>query len=165
MNRDFTKIKSISICCQSAANCFRFSSRAKISRLKKVGYNGTLPVLGMSSHKGNNTILSAKWKRGEAVTFFDASFTITDYGACSVVYPYLDFENPKTKNMETRNYDGQTLDDEAIAIFNNGPTPASFIVYFKSFQQNINTIFTTNKREKMSIQYTVPGFEPITFGT
>ena len=43
--------------------------------------------------------------------------------------------------------------------------PASFIVYFRSFQANIITIFTTNMCEKMSIQYIVPGFEPTTFGT
>ena len=32
-------------------------------------------------------------------------------------------------------------------FFKNGPTPASF-VYFRSFQTNIVTIFTTNKCEK-----------------
>ena len=37
-----------------------------------------------------------------------------------------------------------------------------FFVYFRSFQTNI-TIFTIC--EKMSIQYTVLGFEPTTFGT
>ena len=48
-------------------------------------------------------------------------------------------------------------------IFNNGqPRPLlSFI--FGSFQTNINTIDATNKCEKMSIQYMVPGFEPTTF--
>ena len=45
-------------------------------------------------------------------------------------------------------------------VFLNGPTPASFIAYFRSFQTNIITIFTTKICEKMSIQYTVPGFEP-----
>ena len=35
---------------------------------------------------------------------------------------------------------------------------------FSSFQTNF-TIFTTNKCEKMSIQYTVLGFEPTIFGT
>ena len=49
-------------------------------------------------------------------------------------------------------------------FFKNGPNPASFIIYFWSFQTNIITIFTTNICEKMSIQYTVPGFEPMTFG-
>ena len=35
---------------------------------------------------------------------------------------------------------------------------------FLSFQTNI-PIFTTNGREKTSIQYTALGFEPTTFGT
>ena len=43
--------------------------------------------------------------------------------------------------------------------------PGLFFVYFWSFQANIITIFTTNICEKMSIQYTVQGFEPTTFGT
>ena len=39
-----------------------------------------------------------------------------------------------------------------------------FFAYFRSFQTN-TTIFTTNICEKMSIQYTAPGFKPTTFGT
>ena len=42
--------------------------------------------------------------------------------------------------------------------------PRPLFIYFRLFQTNI-TIFTTNKCEKMSIQYTVLGFEPTTFGT
>ena len=42
--------------------------------------------------------------------------------------------------------------------------PGLFFVYFRSFQTNI-TIFTAYTCKKMSIQYTVPGFEPTTFGT
>ena len=37
-----------------------------------------------------------------------------------------------------------------------------FFIYFRLFK---NTIFTTNKYEKMSIQYTVQGFELMTFET
>ena len=48
-------------------------------------------------------------------------------------------------------------------FFKNGPTPASFLFIFGLLQANIITIFTTNIREKMSIQYTVLGFEPTTF--
>ena len=42
--------------------------------------------------------------------------------------------------------------------------PRPLFHLFSSFQTHI-TIFTTNKCEKMSIQYTVLGFEPTTFGT
>ena len=46
-------------------------------------------------------------------------------------------------------------------FFKNGSTPASFFVYFRFFQTS-NKIFTTNKCEKMSIQYTTQEFEPTT---
>ena len=46
-------------------------------------------------------------------------------------------------------------------LFINGPSQPLFRL-FSSFQRNI---FTTNKCEKMSIQYKVLGFEPITFET
>ena len=47
-----------------------------------------------------------------------------------------------------------------LTLLKNGPAPASFSFIFGLFQTNI-----TNICEKMSIQYTVPGFEPTTFGT
>ena len=47
------------------------------------------------------------------------------------------------------------LNRYSLRCFLNGPTPASFFVYFWSFQTNIFT---------MSIQYMVLGFEPTIFG-
>ena len=46
----------------------------------------------------------------------------------------------------------------------NGPTPASFSFIFGLFQTN-NTICTANQCEKISIQYTAPGYEPTTSQT
>ena len=60
-----------------------------------------------------------------------------------------------------RSYTGHPL---LFQLFLNGPSPASFSFIFGLFQTN-NTIFTTNICEKMSIQYMVPGFEPMTFRT
>ena len=50
-----------------------------------------------------------------------------------------------------------------LIFFKNGPTPASFCLFsiFSNKQYN----FTTNICEKMSMQYTVPRFEPMTFRT
>ena len=45
----------------------------------------------------------------------------------------------------------------------NWPTPASFSFIFGLFKQTLQ-FFTTNICEKMSIQFTVPGFKPTTFG-
>ena len=82
------------------------------SRLKRIGYNGIIPVLQLSSHKSNDTILSVIWKRTFEKNFFDASFTITDYGACSIIYPYLDLENPGTKDLGSKHYNGSTYYNE-----------------------------------------------------
>ena len=42
---------------------------------------------------------------------------------------------------------------------------ADFFRLFSVFFKQTLQIFSTNICEKMSIQYTVPGFEPTTFGT
>ena len=46
--------------------------------------------------------------------------------------------------------------------FLNGPTPATFRFYFRSFQTNKQFLQQINVKNVMSIQYAVPGFEPIT---
>ena len=43
---------------------------------------------------------------------------------------------------------GLAINFKFYLFLKNGPTPASFIVYFRSFQTNIITNFTTNKCEK-----------------
>ena len=47
-------------------------------------------------------------------------------------------------------------------VFLNRPTPASFSFIFGLFQTNVDIIFTMNQCEKMSNQYTAPGFKPTT---
>ena len=44
--------------------------------------------------------------------------------------------------------DGHLVAGQRQFLLKNGPTPASFIIYFWSFQTNIITIFTTNICEK-----------------
>ena len=53
------------------------------------------------------------------------------------------------------------LNYSLIIVFLNGPTPASFSFIFVFSNKYYN--FTTNICEKISIQYTVPGFKPTTF--
>ena len=53
---------------------------------------------------------------------------------------------------------------QTFVILKNGPTLASFHLYRSSSNKH-NYNFTKNINEKMSIQYTVLGFEPTTFGT
>ena len=49
-------------------------------------------------------------------------------------------------------------------FFKKLTNPGLFFIYFWSFQTN-NTIFTANRCEKMSIQYTALGFKPTAFQT
>jgi hypothetical protein len=87
-------------------------------RLKRVGWDNKTPVLQLSSHKSEDTFLSYNWKSKYEKNFFKSYFTITDYGACSVVYPYLDFEFGLTKNATNRQYDGLIVYKEVIFIHN-----------------------------------------------
>ena len=55
------------------------------------------------------------------------------------------------------------IERHRLSISFNRANPGLFFVYFRSFRAKI-TIFTTNICEKMSTQYMVTGFEPMTFG-
>ena len=46
-----------------------------------------------------------------------------------------------------------------VVFFKKWANPGLFFVYFRNFQTNIKN-FKTKICQKMSIQYTVPGFEP-----
>jgi hypothetical protein len=85
-----------------------------VSRMKKLGWNKTIAIVELSSHNSEDIILSYTWKTKFEYNFFKSYFTLTDYGACSIVYPYLDFENPSTRNLTSRQYDGVTLYDKVF---------------------------------------------------
>ena len=73
-----------------------------------------MAIIELSSHNSDDILLSYTWKTNFEYNFFKSYFTLTDYGACSIIYPYLDFENPGTKNLTTRQYDGVTLYDKVM---------------------------------------------------
>ena len=51
-----------------------------------------------------------------------------------------------------------------LLLFKKWANPGLFFIYFRPSEETLQ-FFTTNKCEKISIQYTVPGFELTTFGT
>ena len=55
---------------------------------------------------------------------------------------------------------GKSCVEEGEFFLKKWANPGLFLIYFRSFQTNIITIFTTNICQKESIQYQVPGFEP-----
>ena len=53
----------------------------------------------------------------------------------------------------------------SLAIFFEWGNPSRFFVSFWSFQTNITILQQINVKNVMSIQYTLPGFEPMTSQT
>ena len=50
--------------------------------------------------------------------FFKSFHSLTDYGSCANIYPYLDFENPHTKDATDRQYKGEYLNNVTYGVRN-----------------------------------------------
>jgi hypothetical protein len=50
---------------------------------------------------------SLEWSQQYYRKFFDAYSVLTDYGACCLIVPYLDFVNPRTKNIDPDEYSAE----------------------------------------------------------
>ena len=75
---------------------------------------------------------------------------------------------PRVKEIEIKSStrllrSAQKVIKDLVYFFKKMGHPQTLFRLFSSFQTNF-TIFTTNKCEKMSIQLTVLGFKPTTFG-
>ena len=55
----------------------------------------------------SDLILYVDWKREYGHTFYDAYLTATDYGVCCLIIPWLDFENPSTKDKPPSEFTGE----------------------------------------------------------
>jgi len=52
------------------------------------------------------TLLFPDWSFGITTHYFYDSFkSMTDYGSCCLIVPYLNLINPKTKNLNPSEYD------------------------------------------------------------
>ena len=76
----------------------------------------------ISTQKCSDTILRVIWKNNAEYTrvFFNAYKTSTDYGACCLITPYLDFENPKLVGVNPQFYTGQDYLDIPKGLTRNG---------------------------------------------
>ena len=64
-----------------------------------------------------------KWKNLYTAYFFSSYHSLTDYGACSNILPVLDFENPFTRDLTNRQYNGTFLNNITYGVrngINNG---------------------------------------------
>jgi len=51
--------------------------------------------------------------------FFESSLESTDFGTCCLITPYLNFENPETKNIPAGSYEGYHYHAIPTGIRNN----------------------------------------------
>ena len=83
-------------------------------------WNSYTRFLDVSSQNCSDMILGARWKSNFNTTFYDAFKTSTDYGACCLITPYLDLENPKTRHISARNYKGKHYHSIPKGLTRNG---------------------------------------------
>ena len=84
------------------------------------GWDENTPFYKASSQNCSDMILKADWKSIYSRDFYDAFKTATDYGACCLITPYLDFQNPKTKDISPENYTGADYHSIPKGVTRNG---------------------------------------------
>ena len=52
----------------------------------------------------NSCYRNPEWSQKAHRKFFDSYSVLTDYGACCLILPYLDFINPATKDLNPNEY-------------------------------------------------------------
>ncbi len=79
------------------------------SLMTKIGWNETENFAALASQKETDTLLMVNWKSKYESFFFNSFLALTDFGACPLIYPYLDFEYGPTKDSQDRQYNGSII--------------------------------------------------------
>ena len=77
--------------------------------MAKIGWNQDTTFLDVASQKPKDALLRVTWKDYPPKYYFQSFLSLTDYGACGLIIPNLDFENELTKDMTDRQYSGKLL--------------------------------------------------------
>ena len=88
----------------------------------KYDWNEYTRFYNISSQNCSDMIIRVIWKSNEnyTETFFDAFKSSTDYGACCLITPYLDLENPTTKAQKSSDYTGEQYRSIPKGLTRNG---------------------------------------------
>jgi hypothetical protein len=84
------------------------------------GWNDHTPFYKLASQNCSDMLILTEWKSKGAYKFYDAWQTATDYGACCLITPYLDFENPETRNRPASTYTGADYNSIPTGNTRNG---------------------------------------------
>ena len=76
---------------------------------KKYNYTQTTSFTSLAAPKCEDIMVYAHFKDTESRLFYKAYRSSTDYGVCCLVVPYLDFENPETRNVSPNDYTGENF--------------------------------------------------------
>ena len=78
--------------------------------MKKIGWHSkNASFLEKASQPGNDSLIFVRYMQNPPKIFPHPYTSITDYGACSVIYPHLDFVNETTKDRKDRQYEGHIM--------------------------------------------------------
>jgi hypothetical protein len=92
-----------------------------LKNLTRKGWNETIPFYKLASQKCSDMIIRTKWKsKSQKGINYEARQTVTDYGACCMITPYLDFENTETKDKLPSTYTGEDYHSIPEGYTHNG---------------------------------------------
>ena len=109
-----------------------------LERLKSsYGWNDTVSFANLASQNCSDMIIYSEWKSNVSHSFYDTYQSMTDYGACCLITPYLDFENPATVNLDPALYTGQDFLDVPKGKARNGITNGLKLIIDVEGEKNI----------------------------
>ena len=77
--------------------------------------------------------LLSEWSSEYNKTFFSALQTSTDYGACCLIAPYLDFVNPETVYLDPSNYTAEHFHSIPLGTKNGVTRGLKLVMDVESF--------------------------------
>ena len=86
-------------------------------KLALIDWNENKTFLLLASQHSTDALLRVRWKSVLQHEFFGSFKSVTDYGACNVIYPNIDFSSERW-NLTDRQYDGMTLHNVTYGVRN-----------------------------------------------
>ena len=98
----------------------RILNETQAKMAKEYGWTKNKPFWKFSSQNCSDMILFAEWRNTYNQTFYNAFKSSTDYGACCLITPFMDFQNPSTKDKDPANYTGEDFISIPKGVTRNG---------------------------------------------
>ena len=95
------------------------------------GWSGVKAFLTTDDFPSKFKFLFSEWRSKTTQKFYSSYQSITDYGACCVIVPYLDLINETTINLDPAKYTGQMFHDIPTGA-KNGIQVLSILFFNKS---------------------------------